>query len=110
SAGSNYTQLPKNINKTQKFSQEYLDAFEQHDKDPSLPKTEINADGEYVYYANTDWYDLLYKPHNFATAQNLSVSGSSGKASFYITGRYYSQEGIFRYNSDDHNTYNFRAQ
>jgi TonB-linked SusC/RagA family outer membrane protein len=110
SAGSNYTQLPKNINKTQKFSQEYLDAFEQHDKDPSLPKTEINADGEYVYYANTDWYDLLYKPHNFATDQNLSVSGSSDKASFYITGRYYSQEGIFRYNSDDYNTYNFRAK
>lgn len=92
SAGSNYTQLPKNINKTQKFSQEYLDAFEQHDKDPSLPKTEVNANGEYVYYANTDWYKLLYKPHNFATDQNLSVSGSSDKASFYVTGRYYSQE------------------
>ena len=54
SAGSNYSQLPKNINKTQKFSQEYLDAFEEHDKNPSLPKTEVNADGEYVYYANTD--------------------------------------------------------
>jgi TonB-linked SusC/RagA family outer membrane protein len=110
SAGSNYTQLPKNINKTQKFSQEYLDAFEQHDKDPSLPKTEVNDNGEYVYYANTDWYDLLYKPHNFATDQNLSLSGSSDKASFYITGRYYSQEGIFRYNSDDYSTYNFRAK
>jgi len=110
SAGSNYSQLPKNINKTQKFSQEYLDAFEQHDKDPSLPKTEVNDNGDYVYYANTDWYKLLYKPHNFATDQNLSVSGSSDKASFYITGRYYSQEGIFRYNSDDYSTYNFRAK
>lgn len=109
-AGSNYTQLPKNINKTQKFSQEYLDAFEKHDKDPSLPKTEVNSEGEYVYYANTDWYDLLYKPNNFATDQNLSVSGSSDNASFYVTGRYYSQEGIFRYNSDNYNTYNFRAK
>lgn len=110
SAGSNFTQLPKNINKTQKFSQEYLDAFAMRDKDPSLPKTEVNSDGEYVYYANTDWYKLLYKPHNFATDQNVSVSGSSEKASFYVTGRYYSQEGIFRYNSDDYNTYNFRAK
>jgi TonB-linked SusC/RagA family outer membrane protein len=110
SAGSNYTQLPQNINKTQKFSQEYLDAFAMHDQDPSLPKTELNAAGEYVYYANTDWYDLLYKPHNFATDQNLAVSGSSDKASFYITGRFYNQEGIFRYNSDDYRMYNFRAK
>ncbi|MGN6297067.1 MAG: SusC/RagA family TonB-linked outer membrane protein [Ginsengibacter sp.] len=110
SAGSNYTQLPKNINKTQKFSQEYLDAFEKHNADPSLPKTEVNDQGEYVYYANTDWYKLLYKDHNFATDQNLSVSGSSDKASFYITGRLFNQSGIFRYNSDDYNTYNFRAK
>ena len=110
SAGSNYSQLPQNINKTQKFSQAYLDAFKQHDEDPSLPKTEVNAAGEYVYYANTDWYSLLYKPHNFATDQNISLSGSSDKASFYITGRYYSQEGIFRYNSDNYGTYNLRAK
>ena len=110
SAGSNYSQLPQNINKTQKFSQAYLDDFLLHDQDPSLPKTEVNAAGEYVYYANTDWYDLLYKPHNFATDQNISVSGSSDKASFYVTGRFYNQEGIFRYNSDDYRTYNFRAK
>src|SRR6185312_3087048 len=110
SAGSNYTQLPQNINKTQKFSQAYLDAFKEHDENPSLPKIDTNANGEYVYYANTDWYKLLYKDHNFATDQNLSVSGSSDKASLYITGRFYNQEGIFRYNSDDYRTYNFRAK
>jgi TonB-linked SusC/RagA family outer membrane protein len=110
SAGSNYTQLPQNINKTQKFSQAYLDAFKEHDENPSLPKIDTNANGEYVYYANTDWYKLLYKDHNFATDQNLSISGSSDKASFYVTGRFYNQEGIFRYNSDNYRTYNFRAK
>lgn len=110
SAGSNYTQLPQNINKTQKFSQAYLDAFKEHDANSSLPKIDTNANGEYVYYANTDWYKLLYKDHNFATDQNLSVSGSSDRASFYITGRFYNQEGIFRYNSDNYRTYNFRAK
>ena len=110
SAGSNYTQLPQNINKTQKFSQAYLDAFKEHDENPSLPKIDTNTNGEYVYYANTDWYKLLYKDHNFATDQNLSISGSSDKASFYVTGRFYNQEGIFRYNSDNYRTYNFRAK
>ena len=110
SATSNYTQIAQNINKTQKFSQEYLDAFKQHDENPALPKIDTNSAGEYVYYANTDWYHLLYKDHNFATDQNLSVSGSSDKASFYVTGRFYNQDGIFRYNSDDYRTYNFRAK
>ncbi|MGN6539170.1 MAG: SusC/RagA family TonB-linked outer membrane protein [Ginsengibacter sp.] len=110
SAGSNYTQLPQNINKTQKFSQAYLDAFKEHDANPSLPKIDTNANGEYVYYANTDWYKLLYKDHNFATDQNLSISGSTDKASFYVTGRFYNQEGIFRYNSDNYRMYNFRAK
>jgi TonB-dependent SusC/RagA subfamily outer membrane receptor len=110
SAGSNYTQLPKNINKIQMFSQEYLFDFEKHNADPTIPKRHVNDQGEYVYYANTDWYKLLYKDHNFATDQNLSVSGSSDKASFYITGRLFNQSGIFRYNSDDYNTYNFRAK
>jgi len=110
SATSNYTQIPQNINKTQKFSQAYLDAFKEHDENPSLPKIDTNANGEYVYYANTDWYKLLYKDHNFATDQNISVSGSSDKASFYVTGRFYNQDGIFRYNSDDYRTYNFRAK
>lgn len=109
-AGSNYTQLAQNINKTQKFSQEYWDALKEHDENPSLPKTEVNDEGEYVYFHNTNWYDLLYKNHNFAIDQNLSVSGSSDKASFYITGRYYNQTGIFRYNSDDYRLYNFRAK
>lgn len=110
SATYNYTSIPQNINKTQKFSQEYLDALKKHNEDPSLPKTEVNANGEYVYYHNTDWYSLLYKPHNFATDQNISVSGSSDKASFYVTGRYYNQTGIFRYNSDNYRAYNLRTK
>lgn len=110
SATYNYTQIAQNVNKTQKFSQAYLDALKQHDEDPSLPKTEVNSAGEYVYYHNTDWYKLLYKPHNFAIDQNLAISGSSEKASFYITGRYYNQSGLFRYNSDNYRMYNFRAK
>jgi TonB-linked SusC/RagA family outer membrane protein len=110
SATYNYTQIPQNINKTQKFSQQYLDAFQQHDMDPSLPKVDTNSQGQYVYYGNTDWYALLYKPHNFATDQNLSISGGSDKATYMVTGRYYNQSGLFRYNSDNYTMYNFRAK
>lgn len=110
SAWNDYSQTPQNINKTVKFSQDYLANLQKHDADPSLPKTIVNSIGEYEYYDNTDWYKLLYKDHNNAADHNISVSGNSGKADFLITGRYYSQDGLFRYNSDDYSMYNLRAK
>ncbi|MFY0254088.1 SusC/RagA family TonB-linked outer membrane protein [Chitinophaga sp. 30R24] len=109
-AWNDYSQVPQNINKSQPFSNAYLEALKAHNADPSLPKTIVNSAGNYEYYGNTDWYGLLYKNHTTATEQNLSVSGNSGKASYYITGRYYGQDGLFRFNSDDFKMYNLRAK
>jgi hypothetical protein len=75
SAWNDYSQFPQNVNKTVKFSQEYLAELERRNNDPSLPKVEVNANGEYVYYANTDWYGLLYKKNTSAMDHNVSVSG-----------------------------------
>ncbi|MFT3824396.1 MAG: TonB-dependent receptor [Chitinophagaceae bacterium] len=109
-AWNDYSQTPQNVNKTVKFSQAYLTEYEKRDKDPSLPKVDINSSGEYVYYGNTDWYSLLYKDHNSSMDHNISLSGSNDKSSFYLTGRFYNQGGIFRYNSDDYRMYNLRAK
>lgn len=98
------------VNKTQPFNKAYLTEYARRDADPSLPKAEVGSNGKYVYYGNTDWYGLLYKKHNAAIDQNLSISGSSGKASYYVTGRYYGQDGLFRYNSDDYHMYNLSAK
>ena len=110
SAWNDYSQFPQNVNKTVKFSQEYLAELKRRNEDPSLPKVEVNANGEYVYYDNTDWYGLLYKKNTTAMDHNLSVSGSSDKASYMITARYYGQDGLFRYNSDDYKMFNLRAK
>ncbi len=100
---------PTAINKTQPFSANYLANLKAHDADPTLPKVDIEG-GNYTYYGNTDWYKLLYKDHNGAIDQNLAVSGGTGKTSYYVTGRYYGQDGIFRYNSDNYRMYNFMAK
>ncbi len=109
-AWNDYSQTPQNVNKTVKFSPAYLAELERRSKDPSLPKVEVGPTGEYVYYDNTDWFAQLYKKQLNATEHNLSFSGSTGKASFYITGRYFGQDGLFRYNSDDYKMYNFRSK
>lgn len=101
---------PQNVNKTLTFSQEYLAELERRSKDPSLPKTEVGKDGRYVYYENTDWFKLLYKDRLSSQEHNLSLSRSTDKASFLISGRYNGQEGLFRYNSDDFRVYNLRAK
>lgn len=109
-AWNDYSRIPSSINKTQSFSLAYLEELKRRSENPNLPDYEIDGDGNYVYYASTDWYGLLYKDLLTSIDQNISVSGSNDKISYYISGRYNNQEGLFRYNSDDYSMYNFRAK
>ncbi len=109
-AWNDYSRIPSSINKTQTFSLAYLEELKRRSENPDLPDYEIDSNGNYVYYGNTDWYGLLYKDNLTSVDHNVSVSGSNNKLSYYISGRYNSQEGLFRYNSDDYSIYNFRAK
>ncbi|MCK7554108.1 TonB-dependent receptor plug domain-containing protein [Chitinophaga sedimenti] len=102
---------PTAINKTISFSPAYLAEIKRRWEDPSLPRIEVNpSTGEYQYFYSTDWYNELYKKNFGARDHNLSVSGGSDKATFYLSGRYNDQDGLFRYNSDDYKMYNMRAK
>lgn len=104
--------FPQNANKTQKFSQAYLDEFKRRvESGQPYSQIEVNpTTGEYTYYGSTDYYSELYKKHTAATENNLSVSGGSDKASFLVSGRYLNQDGLFKYNSDDYDMKNIRAR
>jgi TonB-linked SusC/RagA family outer membrane protein len=104
--------FPQNANKTQKFSQAYLDEFKRR-AESGQPYNQIEVNpttGEYTYYGSTDYYSELYKKNTAATENNLSVSGGGDKASFLVSGRYLKQDGLFRYNSDDYDMKNIRAR
>ena len=104
---------PSAANKTIRFSQEYLEELKYRSEHPNefTENWKINpANGEYVYYGSTDWYDELYKDYTTANEHNLTVSGSSKTTSYMISGRYLGQKGIFTYNSDDYQMVNFRAK
>jgi TonB-dependent SusC/RagA subfamily outer membrane receptor len=101
--------FPQNINKTQIFSQQYLTEFARRTTDPSLPSVVVGPDGQYVYYASTDWYGLLYKDNTPTMEQSLSVSRSTDKASLLLSGRYLDQPGLLRFSSDDYRMLNLRA-
>ncbi len=102
---------PTAINKTMPFSQAYLAEIKRRWEDPSLPKIEINpSTGEYQYYYSTDWYKELYKDQFFGQDHNVSLSGGNDVATFYLTGHYNGQDGLYRYNSDKYSMYNMRAK
>ena len=104
--------FPQNINKTQKFSQAYLNEFKRR-AESGQPYNEVEIDpitGEYTYYSSTDYYGELYKNNNAANEHNLSVTGSTDKLSYLVSGRYQKQDGLFRYNTDDYDMKNFRAR
>ncbi|WP_109672989.1 SusC/RagA family TonB-linked outer membrane protein [Dyadobacter jejuensis] len=111
SAWNNYSQSPQNVNKTVKFSQAYLDEYAKRQSDPNAPTVDVDpVTGEYVYYGNMDWYQELYKKNTSSTEHNLSVSGGNEKADFLITGRYFGQDGLFKYNTDKYNLMSLRAK
>ncbi len=109
-AWNDYSRIPSSINKTQAFSLAYLEELQRRSENPDLPDYEIDSNGNYVYYGSTDWYSLLYKDNLASIDQNISISGSNDRVSYYISGRYNDQQGLFRYNSDDYSIYNFRAK
>lgn len=111
SSWNNYASYPQNVNKTLKFSQEYLQELKRRSEDPSLPKVEVNpSTGEYIYYDSHNWMADLYKNNTHSLEHNINLSGKSEKTSYTFSANYLDQPGLFRYNSDDFKRYNFRSK
>lgn len=103
--------FPSKANKTIDFSQEYLADLKYRSENPDQFTEDWAIDpsnGQYVYYGSTDWYDELYKDFTLATEHNITVSGSSDRADFLISGRYLGQNGLFTYNTDKYEMLNAR--
>lgn len=101
---------PQSMNTTAIFPPGYLEEWQRRRDDPSLPNYELDANGRYIYYDNTNWYDLLYKDRQLSQEHNLSFSRRTDVSSFIVSGRYSGQDGIYNYSSDRYNIYNLSAR
>lgn len=110
SAFYDYSRIPTAFHKSVPFSQAWQDEMKNRRPGSGKPDVEVGSGGKYQYYANTDWYDLLYKDHLIGNDYNMSIQGGSDKADFMISGRYYKQDGLFNYSSDDYSMYNLRVK
>ena len=53
---------------------------------------------------------LFYKDFNMSTEHNLSVSGGNEHADYYVSGRYYNMDGIYKVGNESYNRYDLRAK
>lgn len=103
--------LPTSINNgIQAYSEEWLEEFKRRKAEGITKEVEINPDGTYIYYGNTDWYDELYKDQTFAQDHNVTISGGGEKSDFYLSGRFYKFDGLYNYNPDTYKSMNLRAK
>lgn len=106
-----YKSTPISVNNIYPFSLEYLEALKQYSENPTGADAVYNpATKRYEYFGNTDWYNMVYKDNMPSTEQALSVSGGGEKASYFLSGRYYHQDGLFNFNPDKFNKYNVRGK
>ncbi|MBS1632226.1 MAG: TonB-dependent receptor plug domain-containing protein, partial [Bacteroidetes bacterium] len=110
SAFYDYSRTPTAFHKAVSYSQAWHDEMANRRPGSGKPDVEVGSGGKYLYYANTNWYDLLYKDHMKGNDHNISIEGGSDKADFMVSGRYYKQDGVFNYSSDDYSMYNLRAK
>lgn len=95
------------------YSQAIYDEIMRRKNDPSLPKVEENYDVPgfgYAYYDCFDWDAAFYRDFHYSTEHNLSVSGGNENADYYLSGRFYDSQGVFRVGNEDFKKYNIRAK
>lgn len=95
------------------FSQEYLEELRKRAENPNqdLPDVEVDpATGAYAYYGNTDWRELIYQDNIPSMEHSLVASGGGQSSSYYISGRYFTQDGLYNIRSDKYNAYDLRTK
>jgi TonB-linked SusC/RagA family outer membrane protein len=102
---------PTTVNTGMTFSQDYLAEYKKLNDEGALPKIDVDpSTGKYVYYGSTDWQKLLFDDNDPSMEHRLSISGGSKDVKYYMSGREFTQHGIYNYSPDKFKMYNFRGK
>lgn len=79
-------------------------------EDPERPWTVVQSGGNYKYYANYDWYNHYFKKNRPMQDYNVSLRGGNEKVNYYVSGRYYGEDGMYAQNTDHLDQFSTRAK
>ncbi len=105
--------LLSNVDSTVPYSEAIYQELIRRRNDPSLSKT-TSLEGDpmfgWAYMESTDWLNLFYKKYNMSTEHNLSISGGNDNADYYVSGRFYDMDGIYKVGDESYKKYDMRAK
>ena len=103
--------IPGNVNnRSDTYSEAYHEEFRRRRAAGDTNPYGMTENGNYAYYGSTNWIDLFYKDLTVAQTHNISISNSSERTSWLLSGRFYDQNGIYKIGDEDFKTYNLRAK
>ena len=79
-------------------------------EDSERPWVVTQSDGSYKYYANFDWYNHYFKSTRPMQDYNISLKGGNDRINYYVSGRYFMEDGMFRQNTDRWHQFSTRAK
>ena len=82
----------------------------EHPDRPWVTVQNRNGKDKYVYYANTDWYHVLFNDEHPVQQHNISISGGNKKVKYFLSGAYNRQTGIIKVRPDVFEKYNLRSK
>lgn len=105
--------LLSHVDSTVPYSEAIYQELMRRQADPSLSRT-TTLEGDsmfgWAYMESTDWFDLFYKDYNLSHEHNLSISGGNENADYYVSGRFYDMDGIYRVGDESYKKYDLRAK
>ena len=105
--------LLNHVDSTIPYTETIYQELIRRSQDPSLARTTALSGHDqfgWAYYDSTDWHSLFYKDYNWSTEHNLSISGGGDQADYYISGRFYDMDGIYKVGNDSYKKYDVRAK
>ncbi|HLS37626.1 MAG TPA: TonB-dependent receptor [Sphingobacterium bovisgrunnientis] len=102
---------------TRQYSEEKIALLQQYINDPTsvsiFPEVSNNTYGSWENsangVANTNWFDLHYKPYAMRQNYNVNLSGGNEGTQFFVSGGLYDEGGSLRYADINYNRYNFNV-
>lgn len=109
----------KNAGVTPQYSEAQLEMLKRYVENPadinSWPGVKANNSMSTMFENNsrgvgsTDWFKFHYRNYAFKQNHNISFTGGSKVAQYYVSGGYYGEEGLLRYADINYKRYNLNA-
>lgn len=80
-------------------------------EDSSLPRVipDPKNPSKWLYLSPHSWFDDVFNKTALSHQHNVSISGSSDKVSYFLSGEYYGEDGYLKYNNDGLTRWNARS-